>query len=116
MKTRWLWFWICIVCGLLLLGCGLLIPTHLRAVDSGVILSAGRTGDTLLERGKAFADAGRLGAAQLFVSAAREADMPGWDRLSETISNRAAQNPGAIFWGNDAHTQSLFKSQPVDDL
>ena len=116
MKSRWAKFWLCVVCGLLLLGCGLLIPAHLRAVDSGVVLSAGRTGDTLLERGQAFADAGRLGAAQLLALAARKADMPGWDRLSETISNRATQNPNGVFWGNDAHTQSLFNSQPPGDL
>ena len=115
MKTRWFWFCICMVCGLVLIGCGLLIPVHLRAVDSGVVLSAGRTGDSLLQRGKQLADTGRLGAAQMFVTAARTAGMSGWDRLGEEVANRAAKNPAALFWGNDTYTKNLFNSQPDGD-
>src|ERR1700761_3419048 len=107
MKARWLWFWICIVLGLALLGCGLLVPVHLRALDSSIVLSAGRTGDSLIERGNALADANRLGAAQLFVAAAHQAQMPGWDRLQESVTARAAQSPGALYWGNDP-VKSLF--------
>ena len=110
MKARWVWVCICIVLGLVSLGCGLVVPVHLRAVDASVVLSAGRTGDSLLERGKTLVDAGRLGAAQLYVSAAFLAGMPGWDRLGGEVTNRAAQNPGAVFWGNDARVRSLFNS------
>jgi hypothetical protein len=92
----------------------LLIPVHLRAVDSGVVLSAGRNGESLLERGKALTDADRLGAARLFVSAARLAQMPGWDRLDEVVTSRIAQNPAASYWGNDP-MKNLFKSQPEGD-
>ncbi|HEX4350646.1 MAG TPA: hypothetical protein VH251_09665, partial [Verrucomicrobiae bacterium] len=115
MKTRWFWFCICMVGGLVLIGCGLLIPVHLRAVDSGVVLSAGRTGDSLLQRGKQLADTGHLGAAQMFVTAARTAGMSGWDRLGEVVANRAAENPTALFWGNDTYTKNLFSSQPDGD-
>ena len=52
MKLRWLWFWLCIVLGLMLIGCGLLVPAHLRAVDVGLIHAAGRSGAGLLERGQ----------------------------------------------------------------
>ncbi len=76
MKTRWLWVFICLVLGLLLLGCGLLVPVYLRAVDSSVVWSAGRHGNSLMDRGQALLDEGRLGAAQLFVSAACLAGMP----------------------------------------
>jgi hypothetical protein len=115
MKRRWFWFWLCIVFGLLLLGCGLLVPAHLRAVDASVVLSAGRTGDALLERAKILVDADRLGAAQLLVSAARTAEMPGWDRLGESLTNRATQNPGALFWGNDEGAKNLFNAQTAGD-
>ncbi len=116
MKTRWFWFWLCIVLGLLLLGCGLLVPVHLRAVDSSVVLSAGRTSEALLERGTTLAISGRLGAAQLFVSAGRVAEIPGWDRLGGFVTNRATQNPGTFFWGNDARTRALFNSPPAGDV
>jgi len=111
MKTRWLWFWICLVLGLLLLGCGLLIPAHLRAVDAGVIFSAGRSGDSLLQRGKMLADSGRLGAAQWYVDAAQRVAMAGWDRLGESVTNAAARNPAAIFWGNDTQARAIFDSR-----
>jgi hypothetical protein len=91
------------------------MPVHLRAVDSGVVLSAGRTGDSLLQRGKTMADAGRLGVAQMFVTAAHTAGMPGWDRLGEVVTSRAAQNPGALFWGNDTYVRNTFSSQPAGE-
>lgn len=112
MKARWVWVYICVVLGLVLLGCGLIVPAHLRAVDAGVVLSAGRTGDSLLQRGKALTDAGRLGAATLLVLAAHQVEMPGWDRVGEALTNRVAQNPGAMFWGNDTRVSSLFNSPP----
>jgi hypothetical protein len=115
MKTRWLWVGVCVVLGLGFLGCGLLVPAHLRAVDSSVVLSAGRTGDSLLERGKMLMDAGRLGAAGQYVLAARMAAMPGWDRLGDALTNRMAQNPGASFSGNDPRIDNLFPSRSGDE-
>jgi hypothetical protein len=58
------------------------------------------------------ADAGRLGAAQMYVAAAQAAEIPGWDRLGETVTNQAARDPGALFWGNDSRTKSVFNSSP----
>jgi hypothetical protein len=92
-----------------------LVPAHLRAVDASVVLSAGRTGDSLLERGRALLDAGRLGAAQMCASAARQAQMPGWDRLADTIANRAAADPAAVFWGGDSSVKAIFNSLPASD-
>jgi hypothetical protein len=111
MKASWHWVWICLVLGLLLLGGGLVVPAHLRAVDSSVVLSAGRQGQSVLDRGQALLDTGRLGSAQLFVAAARLAEMPGWDRLGEAVTNRLAKNPEALYWGNDTRTRSLFNSR-----
>ena len=111
MKTRWQWVLICFVLGIVLLGCGLIVPVHLRAVDASVVLSAGRKSDSLLERAQALANAGRLGAAQMLVSAAHTAQMPGWDRMNEVVTSRTAQNPAAVYWGNDP-VKDLFKAPP----
>ena len=98
MKSRWQQAGLCLVLGLLLLGCGLVVPVHLRALDSSVVRSAGQRGASVLERGQALVTAGRLGSAQLFVAAARLAQMPGWDRLGDTLTNREAK-PGSPLLG-----------------
>jgi hypothetical protein len=105
---RWLWFLICAVLGLALLAAGLLVPMHLRAVDAGVLDQAGRSGPTLLEEGRALAGEQKLGTAQMLMQAAHLAEFPGWDRLGETITNLAQQNPAALAWGDDARVKNLF--------
>jgi hypothetical protein len=116
MKRRWLWTGGCLILGLLLLGCGLLVPAHLRAVDIGVLRSAERSGDTLLERGQALLNAQRPGSAQLFVFAARDAHIPGWDRFGVAVTNAITANPDACFWGNDTDTEILFKTPAADSF
>ncbi len=105
---RWLWFLICAVLGLALLAAGLLVPMHLRAVDAGVLDQAGRSGPTLLEEGRALAGEQKLGTAQMLMQAAHLAEFPGWDRLGETITNLAQQNPAALAWGDDVRVKNLF--------
>jgi hypothetical protein len=97
---------------LVLLGAGLLVPAHLRAVDARVVLSAGRTGDSLPERAQQLTEAGRLGAAQMMVTAARLAGMPGWDRLGEALTNRLAGQTVAAFWGDDLAVAKVFGARP----
>src|SRR5277367_3000450 len=108
MLMKQIWFWACAGAGLVLLGCGLLVPAHLRAVDKAVLLEAGRPGDSLLQRGKELANARRLGAAQLCAPAARIALIPGWDRFGTAVTNLIRAQPDAQFWGNDLHTEQLF--------
>jgi hypothetical protein len=105
---RWLWFSICAVLGLALLACGLLVPMHLRAVDAGVLEQAGRSGPMLLEEGRTLAGEQKLGTALMLMQAARLAEFPGWDRLGDTITNLAQQNPAALTWGDDARVKNLF--------
>ena len=107
-KARWLWFLICAVLGLALLVCGLLVPMHLRAVDASVIARAGRNSPALLKQGQTLAVEQKLGAAQMLMLAARLAGIPGWDRLDETITNLARQNPAALAWGNDSRVENIF--------
>ncbi len=105
---RWMWFSICAVLGLVLLASGLLVPMHLRAVDAGVLERAGRSGPALLEEGRALAGEQKLGTARMLMQAARLAEFPGWDRLGESLTNLAQQNPAALTWGDDARVKNLF--------
>jgi hypothetical protein len=108
MKIRWPGFLICAFLGLVMLGCGLLIPAYLRAVDASVIQRAGRNGPALLEQGRALVGAKKLGAAKMLVLAARTAGIAGWDRLDEAVTNQANQYPDALAWGDDARVENLF--------
>jgi hypothetical protein len=112
MKERRIWIAVCLGLGLGLLGAGWLLPAHLRAVDAGVILSAGRTGDALIDRGRSMLRAGRYGVAQIYVTAARQAGIPGWDRLGRDLTNQAPVNYEALFWGNDARARAGWAASP----
>ncbi len=111
MNFRWLAFVICAVLGLALLVCGLLVPMHLRAVDAGVLKRAGANGPSLLGHGQMLAGERKLGVAQMLVQAARAAGMPAWDRLADTITNLARQNPAALAWGDDGRVAGLFGNE-----
>jgi len=108
MKIQWPAVLTCVFLGLVMLGCGLLMPVYLRAVDASIIERAGRDSVALLVQGRALMDAKRLGAAQMLAQAARTAGIAGWDRLSETITNLTRQNPAALAWGDDSRMKNLF--------
>jgi hypothetical protein len=107
-KSRWLWVVICIILGLGMLLCGLLVPSHLRAVDASVVERAGSKGPALLEEGRTLAGRQKLGTALMLMQAARLAGISGWDRLGDSITNLARQNPPALAWGNDLRAKALF--------
>jgi hypothetical protein len=110
------WSLACLVAGLLLLATGLLIPAHLRAVDVGVIQSAGRRGPALLGEGQVLMAENRLGTAQLLFQAARIAGLAGGDSLETAADQAAKQNPIAYFWGNDSRVFNVFEDgTPADD-
>jgi hypothetical protein len=111
------WFWLCIILGLMLLACGLLVPAHLRAVESGVIRAGECNGCSVLGRGKNLVIAGHVGAAELFVPAARTGQISGWDRFGDAVTNVIGITPTARFWGDDVHTEKIFgKSMPTDSF
>jgi hypothetical protein len=116
MNLRWLWVVVCLFASLVLLGGGLLVPAHLKATDSGIVWQAGRGSPTLLEHGRSLVEAGQLGTAQMFVAAARVAQIPGWDRLGQQVTNAVRQHPAALFWGADARTEQIFDSPPAKTL
>ncbi len=108
MKVRWPGFLICAILGLVMLGCGLLMPAYLRAVDASVIQRAGRNSTALLEQGRALAGAKKLGVAKMLMLAGQAAGIPGWDRLGEAITNQAQQYPDELAWGGETAVENLF--------
>jgi hypothetical protein len=100
---------------LILLACGLLIPAYLRAVDVGVIQSAGKRGPALLGEGQVLMAENRLGTAQLLFQAARIAGVAGGEHLEATANQSAKQNPIAYFWGSDSRAFSVFENVVPSD-
>src|SRR5262245_2042528 len=98
---RAVWFLICVFLGLVMLVFGLLVPAHLRAVDSSVIEQAGRDTPSFTERGLALVGEKKLGAAQLYVQAAQARGFPGREQLSGAVDELAAQHPDLIVLGHD---------------
>lgn len=112
---KWGWSLACLITSVILLSCGLLIPAYLRAVDVGVIQSAGKRGPALLGEGQVLMAEKRLGTAQLLFQAARIAGVAGGDSLEMTANQSAKQNPIAYFWGNDSRTLSVFANDVPSD-
>jgi len=107
-NLRWLWFAICLALSAVLLGAGLLVPAHLRAVDASVLLVAGRNGPSLPEQIRALAEEKKWGAASLLAQAARQAQIPDADAWDATVTNWMRQSPGTVFWGDDERTAKIF--------
>ena len=76
MMNRLTGFLMCAVPALLMLVCGLLVPAHLRAVDTCVLKEAGRNTTGLIQQGLSFVGQDNLGAARLLLRAAQEQGLP----------------------------------------
>ena len=107
--NRWLWVLICTVSSLLLLFGGLLVPAYLRAVDVTVIRNAGRNSPGLVAQGLALIDQQNVGVASLFLAAARNEDIYGWQKLGLAVTNAVVLHPNWLVWGNDAGLQRVFR-------
>ncbi len=99
MKSRWLKFWGFALLGLVLLSCGLLVPAHLRAVDSRVLSQAGKGTPALSEQGMVLVRQQHLGPAAFIAETARRYQLPGYQELGTALTNLAAQQPGLRSWG-----------------
>lgn len=109
--NRSMWFWLCVVLGLLMLGAGLLVPIHLRAVDAGVLSRAGRRTPTLVEEGLGLAAAQAVGAAQLLSQAAQAEKLPDANRLETSVNKLAREHPVWATWGgSDSYLATIFKT------
>ena len=92
----------CALLGVMALLCGLLVPVHLRAVDSGVIELAGRKTTTLVEEGLALVKQNQLGAAQLLAQAAQTQRLLHAEQLTAATTALAKQSPSLLAWGSPA--------------
>jgi len=91
--SRWTEFIIYTLIGLGLVGVGLLVPAHLRAVDGTVLQRAGAGTPSLVAAGLSLVQSNELGAAQLYLAAARDARLAGSDQLSEAVDELASRHP-----------------------
>lgn len=111
--SRWLWVWICAFLGLAMLGSGLLVPAHLRAVNAGVIALAGRSTPSLPDQGLALLSQNHLGAADLLFRAAQQGNVPGRGQFGAALTNLARQHPAWQVWGGGSyHLDVLFTTDP----
>ena len=97
--SRWVWFFVCAILGLVMLICGLLVPAHLRAVDVSLLQKAGRRTPALLESGSELLQNNQLGAAEIVADAARQERLLEWDRFQEAVLNLSGQHPDWQSWG-----------------
>jgi len=109
MKARLRNFATFTVLGLVLLTAGLLLPAHLRAVDSALAEKAGARTPDLTSAGKKLMKQQRLGAAQLVAQAAQQENIPGSVVLSYELNNALSKDDtAAAFWGNDKRVETIF--------
>jgi hypothetical protein len=91
--SRLSWFLVCIVLGLSMLVCGLLVPAHLRAVDSSIIEKAGRNTPGVIDQALALVKNKNLGAAQLILQAAQQEQISDRQKLLVAVGTLANENP-----------------------
>lgn len=99
--NRWVFILLCAILGLLMLGVGLLVPAHLRAVDRSVLEAAGKNTPTLVERGLALIEKKNLGAAQVISQAAQTRRLPDCEKLAAAVEQLSVQQPDLIPLGHD---------------
>jgi hypothetical protein len=101
---------VCAIFGLALLGFGLIIPAHLRAVDAVVLEKAGRSTPGLVNKGLELVSENQLGAAQLLAQAGRLVRVSGREKLEFGTDELARQHPGWVVWGGpEPRFESIFQ-------
>ena len=107
---RLVWFLVLAILGLGMLICGLLVPIHLRAVDTSVLELAGKRSVSLVDKGLALAGQKQLGAAQLVSKAAQEQNLAGSEKLELEVANLARQHSRWEVWGGpEPRFESIFQ-------
>ncbi|HYG25246.1 MAG TPA: hypothetical protein VEH04_20950, partial [Verrucomicrobiae bacterium] len=90
---NWVSFLFCALLGLGMLACGLLVPSHLRAVDDTVLERAALDSPGFVGQGLALVYERNLGAAQLMFKAAEERRIPRREPLQRALIELARQDP-----------------------
>jgi hypothetical protein len=93
--------------------CGLLVPAHLRAVDTGILQTAGQGTTGLVNEGLVLVGQDKLGPAQLLLQTAQAERLPGRERLEGALNELARQHPGWVVWGGpEPKFESIFEPEP----
>ncbi len=98
MMSRWTLLCVYGIAGVVAIGCGLLVPMHLRAVDSRVIRRAGRNTPGLVEAGLMLVRQKNPGAARLVLRTAQTEQLPGREALDQAIGSLVEQDPVFEQW------------------
>jgi hypothetical protein len=106
-------FLVCAIPAALMLAGGLVLPAHLRAVDTLVLQRAGRNTPGVIEHGMRLVRQNKLGAAQLLLRAAQVEGLPNREQLGQAIAESATEHPAWLVWGGgDSRLERLFISDP----
>lgn len=108
---RFVWTLVFVELGLALLGLGLLVPAHLRAVDEAVVVQAGALTRSMAEEGTTLISQEKLGPAQLFLQVIQAEDLPDKDTLGLAVGKYAVAHPDLLIWGGpDPYLERLFQT------
>lgn len=112
--NRWIWFIACALLALGMLGWGLLVPVHVRAVESSVLQSAGGSPSVVSAYGLELVREQQLGAAQLLLQALPSRDIPDYDKFRAAVNTLSKRQPVLQVSGGDVSPRMdrLFASDP----
>src|ERR1043166_6551719 len=109
------WLSICVIGGVLLLACALLVPAHFRAVGAAVIERAGKgtpgaATPSLVEEGVTFLSVEKLGPARMLLLAAKSEGVSRHDILGMGVAQFTRDNPTLVALGG---ASPLFEKVPA---
>jgi hypothetical protein len=111
--NRAVWFIICTVVGLELIAWGLLVPTHIRAVDAKVLEVTGAASPSLTAEGLSLVNLEKTGPARLLLQVAEQTSAPGQEKLATSLKNFEDAQPRLKVWGGAAlYLERLFEKNP----
>jgi hypothetical protein len=111
--NRLLWFIVCVVVGLELIAWGLLVPSHLRAVDARVLERIGLRGPGLRDEGLTMVNLEKPGPARMLLAAVEQTGAPGADMLEGSLRQFEEFQPKLRIWGGAApYLEQIFALTP----
>jgi hypothetical protein len=109
----------CLIAGVLLLACALLVPAHFRAVDAAVVERAGKgragaSTPTLVEEGVTFLSVEKLGPANILLRTAQSEGVAGAELLAARAVQFTRDNPTLVALGGAAPLLENVTLSPVN--